>query len=557
MNPLVFIPALMRKREILYILTLTFFVFLSTKALFHEGFFRTIDDITTVRIDYLEKELRRNNWFNNFPVRLSGELSNNYGYPLYLFYSPLTYYAGAIVKLLLGLSNIVATKYVYVFPLLFGPFAFYFAARQKMPSFPALVASILFTLFPYRGSNTYFRGAVAEAWAISFIPLAFAGLFLLQRNRKIGSIIFAASLFLILISHNLTGALFVGFVLLYGLLFLTKNKDFWRFFILGLGLSAFFLLPMLYYSKIIRGPYLQISTTYILQTLEPLREVFKIQIYKPVLRISGVFFYILISGLIFFINKKLKGKRLPNEIFFWGIAGLVSYLLLFEPFKFIWQLTLPIIGILQYVWRLLSLLAFIIPLFLGFWLAYIKNSYFKVFLSLLAIAASLNFLPIFRPEAYSYFYEYKLEGICATTSNFDEFLPIWVKEEECPPPRTPLATLPEAKINILSDNSLSIKAEIAIDKNSQLIVNKYYFPGWHVFINGKDSPLDYRFSIDGIFRTSLSPGQHKVEVIYKKTLVMWLSDLISIGSFGVLFYFLWRMKSGIGVRKDYPQKRIS
>lgn len=535
------IVGVMRKRELLYILILTLFVFLSSKALFHEGFFRTIDDITTVRIVYMEKELKRNkqsfstnNWFNNFPVRLSGELSNNYGYPLYLFYAPLTYYIGAFLKLLLGVSHIVATKYVYVFPLIFGPFAFYFAARQKMLPFPALIAAIFFTLFPYRGSNTYIRGAAPEAWAISFLPLAMAGLFLLAKNKKIGGIIFAISFFLVLISHNLVGMLFGGLVLLYGLFFLAKNKDFWKFFILGVGLSAFYLLPMLYYLKVIRVTHLEINTTYILQTLEPLSELFKIQIYERIFRISGILFYILIGGLIFFTYKKLKGERHLKEIFFWGICGLVLYLLLFEPFKFIWQLTMPITGVLQFVWRILSVLAFIIPLFLGLWLAQVKNLYLKVTITVLAIVGSLNFLPVFKPEAYSYFYEYKPEGPCATTSWQDEYLPIWVKG--CPAPKSSLETLPEARINILSDNSLSIKADITADEDTQLIVNKYYFPGWHIFINGQDSPLDYSFSIDGIFKTSLSPGKHQVEVVYKKTPIMWLSDLISISSFVLLLY---------------------
>lgn len=92
-----------------------FFVYLSSKAAFHSGFFRTIDDVTTVRIMYPVKELTRFSFFN-FPVRLSAELSHGYGYPLYLFY---------------------------------------FSLRQKVKPLAALSASILYCPFPYRGWDSY------------------------------------------------------------------------------------------------------------------------------------------------------------------------------------------------------------------------------------------------------------------------------------------------------------------------------------------------------------------------------------------------------------------
>lgn len=521
-------------RDLTCVAVLAIFVFLSSYALFHDGFFRTIDDITTVRINYLQKELARNNWVNNFPVRLSGELSNNFGYPLYLFYAPLTYYVGASLKIFLSLSDIVATKYVYVFPLIFGPFALYLAARQKVQAPWALIAAVAYTLFPYRGSNTYVRGAAPEAWAISLIPLAMAGIFLLQKNKKVGGFIFSVGYFLVLITHILVGLQFTALVLLFGFIFLLKNKWFWQSFALGIGAAAFYLLPMIYYLKIIKVTYVDVNTTYLLQTLEPINNLLKVPVGEFVWRVSGVFFYLLAGGLVYLMYKKRQGDNHLKEAFFWGISGLVLYLLLFDPFKFIWEISLPLTGILQFAWRILALLAFMIPLFLALLLQTIKSVYIKAALATIAIVVSLNFLPSFKPEAYSYFYQYKPEGPCATTSWQDEYLPIWVKG--CPQPRNPLEIKPEGKINLLSDNPLAITAEVETENNSDLIVNKFYFPGWHLLLDGKETPLDYTFSIDGIFKTALTPGKHNVEVVYKKTPIMWIADLISLGSFALLFY---------------------
>lgn len=533
------------KKDFICIIILFFFIFLSAKALFHDGFFRTVDDITTVRIIYLEKELKRNNWFNNFPVRISGELSNNFSYPLYLFYAPLTYYAGVILKLLFSFSYIVATKYVYLFPLIFGPIAFYFAARQKMRPFPALIASIFFALFPYRGFNTYIRGAVAEAWAISFIPLCFAGVFLLEKKKPIGGLIFALSLFLILISHNIVGFLFLEFIVVYGLIFFGKNKRFWQHLLLGLSMAAFFLIPMLYYLKFVRVTYLDVNKDYILKTLAPFSKIFNLGINQRanigeelLVNISGILLLILLASFLFYIYQRIKAQKITQskEKFFWLISALVFYLLLFQPFAFFWKLTMPLTGIMQFSWRLLSLNAFIIPFILGLWLNDIKNLFFKIIISVIAVLACLNFLPNFAPEAYSYFYEYRPEGACATTSNQDEYLPIWVKG--CPEQRIPLQTTINDEIKIIEDKSLLIKAVTTSSAQAELIVNKFYFPGWHILIDGKDQPLDYTFSIDGIFKTALSAGTHQIEVVYQKTLIMWLSDLISFVSFCLFFYYL-------------------
>jgi uncharacterized membrane protein len=544
----------MKKIDLVCIIILIFFIFLSSKALFHKGFFRTVDDISVVRIVYMEKELLRNNWFNNFPVRLSGELSNNYSYPLYLFYAPLTYYIGSVLMLLFSLSHIVATKYVYAFPLLFGPLAFYFALRQKMRPFPSLIAAIFFALFPYRGFNTYTRGAVAEAWAISFIPLAFAGTFLLEKKKLVGSLVFAVSFFLILISHNIVGFSFLGFILLYGLLFFRKNRNFWKYFLLGLGMSAFFLIPMLYYLKIIRVTYLDVNNTYIFSSLVPIDKIFNVDLFKRALigedlliGSSGILFSVIMGGLTFYGYKIFKHKRIDVEKYFWVISALVLFLLLFKSFEFVWRLTMPVTGIFQFTWRLLSLLSFIIPYVLGMWLNDLKNIFLKVVICIAVVASCVNFLANFKPSEYSYFYEYKPEGLCATTSNQDEYLPVWVKG--CPSERAPLELSTKGDIRISEDRSLLIKADVASDQKSELVVNKFYFPGWHVFVDGKDSLLDYHFSSDGLFKTSLSPGVHKIEVVYKKTGMMWLSDLISVISFILLFFYLFQIIRAIRIKK--------
>ncbi|MGB9706537.1 MAG: hypothetical protein ACPLXP_00470 [Microgenomates group bacterium] len=528
-----------KRSEIVSLLVLGVFIFLSAKALFHPGFFRTIDDITTVRIMYLEKELKRGEWFNNFPVRWSGELSHRYGYPLYLFYAPLVYYAGALLMMIGKLSHIVATKWVYVFPLLVGPLLFYWAARQKLSRFSALIASCFYTLFPFRGYDTYIRGGVGEAWAMAFLPAMVGGLFLLEKKKRIGGLIFALFLFLSIISHNLGGLLAISFSLLFGLVFLFKNKDFWKFFLLGIGLASFFWLPSLFYLRIVKVYYSPQNIDQVFNFLVPFSKLMAVNFhFLPEDKFSGTFFYLLIFGAIVFFreSKKMKQKQ-KKECLFWGGIGFFLYFLLSTSSSFFWEITLPISRMMQFPWRVLIILSFVLPFIFGFCLDLIKNILLKIGAALLLIIFLLTFLPAFRPKEYSFFYEYSAEdtGPCATSWG-EEYLPVWTKE--CPdrPPQEDLVTSGDSQIRVLKNNIVNIEAIIEGEKESELIVNRYYFPGWKVLIDGKEYPVEYKFSDWGIFKTNIPQGEHHIRVFFSKTKIMWLADMVSFISFLIFFF---------------------
>jgi len=529
-------------QELLVILILIFFSLLSGKAVLHKGFFRTVDDLTTVRVDYLYRELKEGNWLNNFPVRISDKLAFDHGYPLYLFYSPFVYYIGALF-MFLGKSHIVATKYLYFLPFIFGPLFFYLAARQKMVRIVSLVATIVFTFFPYRGFDLYYRGDAPEFWAINFIPLVFLGVFLLEKNKKFGGLILAFGLFLTIFTHHLTGALLIGFLLIYGLFFLRSNRLFWQGILLAFGLSFFYILPMVFYLQLVKLTYYKKNTLEIIENLIPLKELFKINL-KPDLYTKfinfdiGIIILTLLLLYVFLIQSKEK-----KYVLFWGGANLFFYFLLFEPSAFVWKLFLPYAGILQFPWRLLILINFCLALYFGLFINYLKPNLLKFIFSIFFLIYALNSLSAFKPESYSYFYEYKPEGPCATVSHENEFLPVWVKK--CLGP-TELLSFDKKNIsvNIKQKSSLSIKGKIFAKNKDQIIINKYYFPGWQVFIDGKKQQVDYQFSPYGVFRVFIEKGEHRFDIFYSKTAIMWIADLISFLSLitAVFLFAPWSVK---------------
>jgi len=528
---------LVLKKEFVYLFIIALFTLLSSRALFHSGFFRTIDDVTTVRIMEMALELKQSNWLNNFPVRWSSDLSHQFGYPLFLFYSSLTYYAGAFITIITKVSNIGATKIVYVFPLLSGPFIFYFCARQKLRPFPSLVATVLYTLFPYRGYDTYIRGAAGEAWAMMFLPGIFAGIFLMEKNKKNGGALFSLFLALLIISHNLVAVLSFALIACYGLFFHLKNKKYWLYLLLGLGLSAFYWIPSIFYLNVIKVSSVNTNSGNIVNFLNPFTDILTIGFpYDPEKKLSGMFTYllILVTATIMWRHRSKEPNKLKFNLF-WPLSGLFILLILTLPFRWFWELTLPISRMFQYPWRILSILSLILPLSAGFWISMLQNRFLRLTLSLLIVAFFLTFLPTFKPREYSYYYEYTVNdsATCATTTWDDEYLPIWVKK--CPTgfAPVPIETSLTSKLDILDAKPLDMKARVQTDTENELIVNKYYFPGWGIFVDGKSQPLIYDYSEFGIFKTHLTAGSHDVNVKFSKTWIMWFADILSVSSLAI------------------------
>ncbi|OGK13099.1 hypothetical protein A3A93_04465 [Candidatus Roizmanbacteria bacterium RIFCSPLOWO2_01_FULL_38_12] len=527
------------KKELPYLVILIILIIMASAAMFHEGFFRTYDDVTTVRILDFVKELQREGWYHNFPIRISAELSHGFGYSLYLFYGNLPYYVGALIMMLTGLNHISVTKLVYLFPLVVGPILFYTAARFKMKPVYALIASCLYTLFPYRGFDIYLKGGTGEAWSIAFIPGIFIGLFLLEKKKIYAPVIFALFLLLSMISHPLAGLQALVLAFFYGLIIVQDKKLLIFSTLLGIGLAAFSFVPSFYYLKIVQLTFHENNKTAILDQLLSLQKLvvpaLTIDAKKP---FSALFLPIILVGLIVIYLKREKiEKNMMRMYLFFGLLSLVFYLLLGNITRIFWILTLPISGILQTPSRLFTIISFTLPFFIGLYLPLLKNKLMQYGVIITVLVISFASLQVFKPIEYSYYYEYAAEGPCATTTWQDEYLPIWVKT--CPPKELQANMVMEGdgKLVINKNSLLTMDATVINNEPSDLIVHRYYFPGWDVYVDGTKSKLDYTFSPYGIFKTKIPEGKHEINVKYQKTPVMVIADVISLVSFVFLILF--------------------
>lgn len=120
-----------------------------------------------------------------FPVRVHGETLNGFGYANSLFYPEALLYIPAVLSLL-GVSTITCYKFYMVMVNALTILLSYYAFKKLLNSrYIALTLSIVYLLNPYRLICAYYRNAVGEFTALTFLPLLVYGLYaVLVGNQK-------------------------------------------------------------------------------------------------------------------------------------------------------------------------------------------------------------------------------------------------------------------------------------------------------------------------------------------------------------------------------------
>jgi len=239
---------------ILFLITLP-----SLISFFNTQFFYTQDYIFIARLQQMSKALSD----GYFPVRWAGDL--RFGEPLFNFYAPLPYYLGALIKLL-GFNYIWVAKILFILSSFLSAVTMYLLCRKLFNQKSAFLATALYIWAPYRAVDLYVRGALSEAFAFVFFPLIFYASLLLSQKITLRRISFLSiSLAGLFLTHNVTTLIFLPFLFLWWLYLWIKQKNrrlilhFCSSLVLGLGLSATFLLPAVFERGFIQTKYLLVG----------------------------------------------------------------------------------------------------------------------------------------------------------------------------------------------------------------------------------------------------------------------------------------------------------
>ncbi|NJM86378.1 MAG: hypothetical protein HC847_03335 [Hydrococcus sp. RU_2_2] len=200
-------------------------------------------------MQHFSKQIAEGIWY---PRWLAG---TNYGYgsPDFVFYPPLVYYLGSFLRLSgLDIQKTIAT--LFLLASLGSGFSFYLYGRTKWGKITSYLGALAYMTSPYLVLNIYTRGALAEAFALIWIPLG-----LLLTDKAIAQprwrVILAIFFGILALTHMPSLLVYLIFWLGYTLCFLLFRHS-WKAVvttlcsaIVGLGTISFLFTPCIVRKK--------------------------------------------------------------------------------------------------------------------------------------------------------------------------------------------------------------------------------------------------------------------------------------------------------------------
>lgn len=411
-----------------------------------------VHDTTHIaRLYLMEKTIRG----GQFPPIWASELNSGLGYPLFHFYSPLFYYLSLFVKMLTG-SYFTAIKIVLFTALLSGMMGIYQLVKNWVGRAGAIVSAVSFGTLPYIALNLYVRGAYAELLSISLLPWLFYVWQKLDTKKQVVWSSIITTLFIL--SHNLIPLITLPFLAIWIIYHHPHSlKKIILPTVLTLLLSSFYLLPLLLERSFVQADNIAKTTDYSLHFVYPS------QLWNSTWGFGGSGPGIE-DGLSFKIGKiqlllalfssaLLLFKKRSGRVIYLLCSTLAAAFMTTSYSQIIWQ-KIPLLGIVQFPWRYLSILGFFVSVLAGLFFARIRFSLMRKIVAAIVVTGLLFVnLKLFKPQS-----TISPDVNAYTTKEYLNTIPFTVKEFK------PKWTSASQDFTINSDS-------------------KSYYPTWEVFVD--------------------------------------------------------------------------
>ncbi|KKQ91856.1 MAG: hypothetical protein UT58_C0001G0029 [Microgenomates group bacterium GW2011_GWC1_39_7b] len=541
---------------LIFLISPTFF------KLLQPGFFPMQDDLQAFRVFEMDKcytDLQ-------IPCRWVPDAGYQYGYPQFNFYPPLPYYLGAGLHRI-GVQYIDSVKILFVLGYILSAITMFILVAELFDTWAGLIASLLYTYIPYKAVEVYVRGALSEFWAQIFFPLILWAIYKLVKTGKAKYLIwFALSSAALATTHTLMTMVFVPIAVIWAVYWLIREK--WGNWIkvvwggvLGFGLSAFFVLPVIFEKKFVHTESLLSGYFDYRQHFVNLYKLFisrewgygssgfpneKLNLSLGIVQwVTGL---IVLPVLAFFNFRKNK----KNSLFAFALIllTLASIFMIHMKSSFIWTL-IPPLWYLQFPWRFLAISIFLLCMLSGFAIYFAGR--FKYFLGVVLVTVSFALtISFYIPKSWLDITDTdKFSGISwekqLTISIFDYLpvygvLPPWSKA-----PEFPEVLIGNAKFIEYKKGSDFQTGTVEVSKDSLIRVPLFDFPGMVVKIDGRKVPhVNDNCSGErycrGLITFSVPSGKHFIEIRLLDTPIRKIGNTLTLISLGYIIYLVIRLK---------------
>lgn len=491
----------------------------------------------------------------DFPVRWLDKMAN-YGMPIPLFSQQTFAYLGASFMFILHNTLLSYNISIFLFALL-GCISLYVFLREHVDAWSSLVGTFLFCFAPYRIINIYIRGAAPEFAASVFLPLILLSLKRWITDKKFNYFyLFVLSFTFLFLTHPISAISFSFIIGAYYLFVIWPEKKKIQTIVftvfgglLSLGIASFYLIPLmlefkyLYYglgsSVFLPNSYLELTNL-----LYPGWYYFynsDILTRGHYLHLGVIEILIFLGGLLYLLWQRMNNKKIHVLIPILYIIFLVYIILITKLGTPVFYLIKPL-GNIQHQWRLLSAMLFIPPLIIAFLINKLNQKCKKL------LGALIIFLiVVFRfPQIYGKNFLQTKEDIYFSSKDnlYAQVMnTIWTGPTQNYPVKKVKGEIIEGKGSIVQRNEHNSwrRYEINATTPLRLVDNTFYFPGWKVYIDNKETPIEFQdMNYRGVITYRVTSGKHSIFVIFTDTKIRLFANsvsIFSIGVFGLLLYF--------------------
>lgn len=499
----------------------------------------------------LEQALAEGVWY----PRWLPDLLYGYGYPLFNFYAPLTYYL-ALPFRLLGLSHVASLEALTAAAFGVAGLSAYALAREYLDPLGSLVAAVAYVYWPYRFVVVYIRGDLPEALALALLPFALWAFVRVERVKTRGALALAALAFaMVICAHNVTAALFTPILAAtIGVPALAKRSPSSLLapalaFAAGLGLAAFFWMPALWETRWLHtrrlfvGDYLGslVSPQALLQPVHWAYHYYP-DTGNPEITFPPGFLALLVMlpGVAGALRPKADARL---RVVLLGALLLVALSLagMLRPLA-------PLLGWLQVIqapYRLLGLAALGGAILTGaatLWLSRLplawRTCVVLVVVGLLASSATFRLSPARRAapghldlaDLYVHEATWRFPG----TTWAGEFMPRWATADPFrllePAPHESGGERPSIPVNtfVSVESWTALGRQLHVESSGELVLalHSTYVPGWRAMVDGRPAAVEPLGPL-GLVGASVPPGQHAVRFDFGSTTARSLATVVS------------------------------
>lgn len=538
------------------VLVISFYSFFPLLA---RGYFSMHDDLQIGRLYQLDLCLQD----GQIPCRWVPDMGYGYGYPLFNYYPVFPYYLAETFHLL-GFSFINSIKILFILGLVFSGIGAYLLGKELWGEEGGLVTAAFYIFAPYHAVDVYVRGALAEFWGLVFFPAVFWAIYqIIKEEKRIYLAVLALFYCFLLLSHNLMAFFFTPVAACWGLFLLWYLKKPLKVLlklafggIWGLGLAAFFVLPVFWEKNLVHIETMFMGYFNYLAHFVSLKQLFFSRFwgYGPstwgpedgmAFPIGQLHWLVAIISVIIFVLRSLKKRTkqvflLAFCFFFFVFFSFLTHL----RSTFIWQ-KMPLLSYMQFPWRFLALATFFTTLMAGSVFALVRNKNMAAILAtvmiFMVVVANLFF---FHPERIlditdqEKLFTTKSWNKLQTDAIFD-YLP---NSAEFPPagaaPETAWFEEGEGEVKDYQRGTNWLKFGLVVNSDqAQVRLPVYYFPRFTIWVDGQPADFDYQNEL-GLPTFVVSRGAHQIEGRLKNTPVRTISNWLSLFSWIGIIWFV-------------------